>query len=95
MALRLACLPWPLADGQQIPVDSAMVRRLLAGDGGGAVDLALRRLRAAGLRPPLRAACADPTTSRLWAAALAFPISQRSARRMAQHFEFTSQKENR
>ena len=95
MALRLACLPWELDDNRTIPVDDAIVRRLIAGDGAAAVDIALRRLRAAGLRPPLQGACADPVTARLWAAALAFPISFTCARAMARHFESNSQKENR
>ncbi len=94
-ALRLACLPWPLDDNRSIPAEDALVRRLLAGDAAGAVDLALRRLRAAGLRPPLQGACADAATARLWAAALAFPISRLSARAMARAFEPTARKETR
>ena len=95
MALRLASLPWGLDDARVIAVDSAIVRRLTAGDGAAAVDLALRRLRAAGLRPPIRGACSHPVTAKLWAAALAFPISHRSARAMAQRFEHVSDKEIR
>lgn len=94
-ALRLACLPWPLDENRSIRVDEAVVRRLRTGDGASAVELALRRLRAAGLRPPLRGACADAVTSRLWAAALAFPISVDCARAMALHFEPGPQKELR
>jgi CRISPR-associated protein Csx17 len=95
MALRLACLPWGLDNNRTIPVDHAIVRRLRVGDGAAAIDMALRRLRAAGLRPPLQGACVDPATSRLWAAALAFPISLNSARAMARRFEPNSQKEIR
>lgn len=92
MALRLACLPWKL-DDRAIAVDDTIVRRLIAGDGSAAVEVALRRLRAAGLRPPLQGACADPATARLWAAALAFPISFHSARAMARRFQPSNQKE--
>ena len=93
MALRLACLPWKLDDNRNIRVDESIVRRLIAGDGAAAVDVALRRLRAAGLRPPLQGACADPPTARLWAAALAFPISFHSARAMVLRFQPSNQKE--
>ncbi len=95
MALRLSCLPEPLDQSLAIPADGTMVRRLLAGGGASAVDIALRRLRAAGVRPPLRGACADPETARRWAAALAFPMSKRWARAMAQRFEPPNQKEIR
>jgi CRISPR-associated protein Csx17 len=72
-----------------------MVRRLTAGDGATAVELALRRLTASGLRPPLRAAFTDAATARLWAAALAFPISKRTARALARRFEPPNPKEIR
>jgi len=93
IALRLASLPWPLEDGRQIPTDAAMMRRLASGDGAGAVEVALRRLRASGLRTPLVAAVTDPTTARLWAASLAFPISKQTATRLAKKFEFKPNKE--
>jgi CRISPR-associated protein Csx17 len=93
IALRLSCLPWPLAKDRPIATDGAMLRRLRAGDGATAVELSLRRLRAVGMRPPLRAAFADPQTARLWAAALAFPISPHWARKLAQRFEPPHQKE--
>jgi len=95
MALRLAHLAWPLAEGRSIPVDESVIRRLIAGDAGAAVETALRRLRSGGLLPPLSGACADPATARLWAAALAFPISGACAQSMALYFERTTQKENR
>jgi CRISPR-associated protein Csx17 len=95
MALRLACLPWKLDNNREIPVDEAIVRRLIAGDGATAVEVALRRLRAAGLRPPLQGGCADPVTARLWAAALAFPISLPCAWAIASDFELANQKEIR
>ena len=83
LALRLACLPWPLSSDKNIPAEPSMVRRLLAGDGAGATNLALARLRSAGIRPPLQAGITDASTARLWAAALVFPIDRGSARRAA------------
>lgn len=79
LTIRLAMLPWPLPDGTRIGVDPAILRRLASGDAATAVELALRRLRAAGIFPTVRAASVATETARLWAAALAFPISKRSA----------------
>lgn len=88
LAVRLACLPWPLVEGSHdIRAEPAMIRRLVAGDGPGAVEIALRRLRASGLRAPLQSAFIDADTARLWAAALAFPISNRDALRAATAFD--------
>jgi len=95
MALRLAHLAWPLDDDRSVPADDSILRRLMAGDAGLAVTTALRRLRSAGLMPPLRGAFADPATAGLWAAALAFPISRACAHSMALYFEPSTQKENR
>lgn len=85
LAIRLCTLPWPLrtSSGFKLDVgaDPAVVRRLAAGDAATAFDLASRRLGAAGLRCTVRAAAAGPDTARLWAGALAFPITQRTARR--------------
>lgn len=78
-AIRLAMLPWPLPDGRWIGVDPAILRRLESGDAATAVELALRRLRAAGIHATVRVASVSPETARLWAAALAFPISQHTA----------------
>jgi CRISPR-associated protein Csx17 len=85
VAIRLALLPWPL-DHVQIPTDPAIVRRLSAGDTASAVRLALQRLRAAGLRCPFSIPVGNPD-GRLWGAALAFPISLRSARQLARRFD--------
>lgn len=79
LAIRLAMLPWPLPDGRRIGVDPAVLRRLESGDAATAVELALRRLCAAGVYPTVRVASVSPETARLWAAALAFPISRRTA----------------
>jgi CRISPR-associated protein Csb1 len=62
-ALRLCALPFPVRD-RAIATEPAMVRRLATGDTAGAVEVALRRLRASGLRPPLVSAVADATTAR-------------------------------
>jgi len=85
-ALRLCALPFKVRE-RTIATEPAMFRRLASGDAAGAVELALRRLRAAGFRPPLAAAIADPTTARRWAAALAFPIDLAVATAMAKRFE--------
>lgn len=86
VALRLCALPFPLGE-RTIRSEPAMFRRLAAGDAAGAVTVALRRLRAAGLRPPLIAATADPTMARRWAAAFAFPISRAVATAMSTSFD--------
>ncbi len=78
-AIRLTILPWPLPDGRRIGIDPAILRRLESGDAATAAELALRRLRTAGIHPTVRVASASSGTARLWAAALAFPISQQTA----------------
>ena len=83
LALRLACLPWPLEDGRNIPAEPAVIRRLMAGDVASATAIAVRRLRAASIRPPLQAATAVPRIAQFWAAALVFPIDRSSAQRAA------------
>ena len=86
LAIRLCTLPWPLRtrSGFELDVgaDPALVRRLAAGDAATAFGLASRRLRAAGVCSTVRASAASVDTARLWAAALAFPITQRTARRL-------------
>ena len=81
LVLRLACLPRPLDKGLSIPAEASLVSRLLSGDGAGAVRIASMRLGASGIRVPLQSALTGVETARLWAAALAFPISWHSARR--------------
>lgn len=85
-ALRLCALPFEVRE-RNIATEPAMFRRLASGDVPTAVELALRRLRASGLRPPLAAAIADPTTARRWAAAFAFPIEPAVAAAMADRFQ--------
>ncbi len=91
--LRLALLPWPLDNDRDIGTDPTIVRRLAAGDTSGAVTLARGRLQAKGLFVPFVAATTDAVTARLWAAALAFPITRRTARRLADRLAPTEQKE--
>ena len=85
LAIRLCTLSWPLKTRSGFELDTgtdpAIVRRLAAGDAASAVALALRRLSGAGVRCTVRAGTASPDTARLWAAALAFPITQGTARR--------------
>ncbi len=84
LMLRLASLPWPLKGNRDIPAERGIVRRLLAGDTAGATNIAIRRLRSAGIRPPLTKAFADSYTARRWAAALVFPISFGDTNRAAE-----------
>jgi CRISPR-associated protein Csx17 len=91
-ALRLCALPFAVRE-RTIPTEPAMFRRLAAGDATGAVELALRRLRAVGLRPTLVAATANYATARRWAAAFAFPVDRAVAYAMAEHFETPTARE--
>jgi CRISPR-associated protein Csx17 len=79
-----------LPDGREIRVDPAIVRRLASGDAASALDLALHRLRAAGIRPVVRMGTASPQTARLWAAALAFPITRITAESMLRRLDSNS-----
>ena len=83
LAIRLCALPWPLETRSgfklDIGTDPALIRRLTAGDAAAAVALALRRLGAAGVRCTVRVGVVAPDTARLWAAALTFPITGRTA----------------
>jgi CRISPR-associated protein Csx17 len=79
LAVRLACLPWPLTRDKDIPADPRIVRLLLGGEGSRAVEIACTRLRSAGIRPPLQTGVTDTMSACLWAAALAFPIHRGSA----------------
>jgi CRISPR-associated protein Csx17 len=91
LVIRLALLPWPLKTSQggdiRIGTDPAIFRRLSSGDAPSAVDLCLRRLRAAGIQTTVRVASVSAETARLWAAALAFPISQRTASIFLRHLD--------
>lgn len=84
LAVRLACLPdWNLPSDHplHIPAEPSLVARLVSGNGSAAVKIAKRRLRSKGLHVPFDSAFIDGDTARLWAAALAFPVSRRTAER--------------
>jgi CRISPR-associated protein Csx17 len=83
LAVRLCCLPFAIDEMHDIPADERVVRLLISGDAGRAIEIACQRLRSVGIRPPLYAGTADPETARRWAAALAFPIPRGTARRVA------------
>lgn len=85
-ALRLCALPFDVHD-RTIPTEPALFRRLASGDVSGAGEIALRRLRASGFRPPLVAMLADPSAASRWAAAFAFPLEVDTANAMADRFE--------
>lgn len=85
--LRLATLPWSIRDGQVVPVDPAIPRRLASGDGATAFALARQRLTAHGLHPVTRGVLLDAPSARRWAAALVFPITRVAAQRAADHIQ--------
>ena len=93
LAIRLCALPWPLETRSgfelDIGADPALVRRLASGDAASAVGIALRRLGAAGVRCTVRAGAVavPPDTARLWAAALAFPITKSTAARFLRRLD--------
>jgi CRISPR-associated protein Csx17 len=87
VALRLALLPWPLGEERDPGCDPAIFRRLMAGDVASAVELALRRLRGAGLRCGMRAGHAPDHVARLWAAAFAFPVSRGTVSDLVRRFD--------
>jgi len=83
LAVRVACLPWPLTKDKDIPADPRIVRLLMSGTPYRAIDIARTRLQSAGIRPPLRGGATDAGAAQLWAAALAFPIHRNAALRAA------------
>jgi len=85
-AVRLCTLPFAVRE-RTIATEPAIIRRLASGDATGAVETAIRRLRASGFRPPVSVAIANPMTACLWAAALAFPIEPVVAAAIAARFE--------
>jgi CRISPR-associated protein Csx17 len=84
LAIRIALLPGPLLDGRHVACDPAILRYLDSGDVSAAFALANRRLRAAGIGCAVRVAAAAPDVARLYAAALAFPISAPTTARFVQ-----------
>jgi CRISPR-associated protein Csx17 len=97
LVIRLALLPWPLKNRHggeyRIGTNPAIFRRLANGDAATAVELALRQLGAAGIQTAVRAATVPPDAARRWAAALAFPIHQKTAGRFLRHLDPTFIKE--
>ncbi len=87
LAIRLSMLPWPLPDGRKIGIDPTIVRRLESGDAATAFELARRRLRAAGISTTVHCAAVARETARLWAAALAFPITPSTAAALVRRFD--------
>lgn len=83
LAVRLCCLPFGIDDMHDIPADERIVRLLISGDAARAIEIARRRLRSVGIRPPMYAGTTDPEAARRWAAALAFPIHRDTALRAA------------
>lgn len=81
IAIRLATWRSELPHGARVGTDPAIVRRLDTGDAATAVALALRKLREAGVIPTVRSGSVSPRMARLWAAALAFPITRATATR--------------
>lgn len=79
LLVRLATVPYALPNGARVGLDPAIVRRLEAGDASSAISIARRRLEAAGVKSTVRAGNVPAHDARLWAAALAFPISPRTA----------------
>lgn len=94
IAIRLAMLPWPLPEGRDPGCDPAILRRLQSGDAVGAVELAARRLCVAGVHCPVSAVLADAGLAARYAAALAFPITRRTAARLAERLHPSATKEN-
>lgn len=80
--LRLCSLALPLDKERDIPLDPEIIGRLKANDIDAAFRTALQRLRAHSIMPTLRDVLADSSSAPWWASALAFPISQGTARRL-------------
>ncbi len=80
---RLVHLSTPVVFGEPltIPIDPEPIARLAAGDLGGALAVALRRLRATGLTPRVRHFVADARAARRLGASLAFPLRAADVRR--------------
>lgn len=84
LAIRLCTLPWQLRirSGFKLDIgaDPALIRRLAAGDATRAFVIASRRLHVAGVHCTIRSGAAPPRTAERWAAALAFPITENTAK---------------
>ncbi len=82
---RVAHLSEPLDIGEKVFValDPEAIARLVAGNFSGAMDICLRRFRASGLLPLVRAVVGNRRQARRLAASLAFPIRGADAARCA------------
>lgn len=85
--IRLTLLPWALPNGTSIAADPAILRRLAAGDATQAFALARRRLQSVGLVVGLPVTAVSTTTAQLWAASLLFPITSRTAEKLARSLD--------
>lgn len=84
---RLSFLPGPLHRGRdsiRIACDPEVLARLTAGDASAAAAIALRRLRASGLRPVIREIATSARVARRLASALAFPLADPDFARCAE-----------
>lgn len=82
--IRLNHAPQALAEAERpLAVDPALISRLLAGDGPGALRIAARRLSAIGLRPHLSTASITVTDARQVVASLIVPLTPSALRQLA------------
>lgn len=75
--MKLCHLSHPLREGQRITAEPAILARLHAGDGPGALLAASRRLRANGWTPALASAALSPSQAHRLAAATLIPLTYR------------------
>ncbi len=81
-ALLKLCYHTQEIDGKAVKLAPQIFRRVISGDGSAATQLAVQRLRASGFRPALNSVPLEGERARRVAAALCFPISESSARRL-------------
>lgn len=84
LAVRLSALPFAISETIDIPADPRVIRLLMSGDGSRAIEIARRRIRAVGIRPPFVGGMTDAVTAQRWAAALAFPIHRSTAQQIVE-----------
>jgi CRISPR-associated protein Csx17 len=84
LAIRLAVMPSAISETIDIPADPRVIRLLMSGDGSRAIEIARRRIRAVGIRPPFVGGMTDSVTAQRWAAALAFPIHRSTAQQIVE-----------
>jgi len=79
---RLNALSWKLGEGQDIPLDPAIIRHLGTGRLQDAYRIAFRRMQAHGVHPTVSEVLGDAALARRWGSALLFPISLATAHRL-------------